>query len=481
MTEKIEHPRENLRGVIRTIITGQCFAAPLPQVLINGGVFSLLILQLGGSKFEVGLVFTLEFIAHSTRVFAARYADVHNQKRMVIRWQIISNAAFLLILLVEPIRLNLGNQAAIWAALVVFFIQRLAIHYGMTAFHPLVADLLPAPIRGRFFGAMRGSFQITALIVSVAAGLLLGDDPAYVMFYILFVVMTLASFVRPALFFIKLPDPQISEHSTVEPLSKTISRPFKDVPFRHFLMFWAYLVFALNLGRPFTVPYMKQDLNFPSSITIYASSLLVLGMAISLVRWGRLADKLGNRLVFLLNVVIIAVSMVVLAFVPHYDASPVGAVIVSVIAITLLGIAIGGLGIGHTVRNMHAAPPRNRGAYMSAFFVTNGVVSAITSSLAGYILDTIPSFVTIFGYQIPLMRIYFPFVGILLLFSILILKNIVPIYERSIRESVSLFVGSLPTVVALPFQAIRAVADLVDRNGKARDDGRDRSTKEEDA
>ena len=59
----------NVRENTRTIIVGQCFGAPLPQVLINGGVFSLLILQLGGSKFEIGLVFMLNFVAQTVRVF----------------------------------------------------------------------------------------------------------------------------------------------------------------------------------------------------------------------------------------------------------------------------------------------------------------------------------------------------------------------------------------------------------------------------
>ncbi len=469
MMNEPENPRGNLRGLVRTIITGQCFAAPLPQVLINGGVFSLLILQLGGSKFEVGMVFTIQFIAQSTRVFAARYVDVHNRKRMVIRWAVISNLIFLAIFIVEPVRLHFGNRYAIWTAIGIFFLQRLAIHRGMTAFNPMLADLLPAPLRGRFFGTMRGAFQITSLVVIVAAGTLLGDEPSYTTFYVLFAVMTLASFVRPILF-LRLPEPHIPERKKPEPLARSISRPFRDAHFRRFLTFWAYLVFAVNLGRPFTVPYMKQDLDFPSSITIYSSSLLVLGMAVSLVQWGRLADRLGNRLVFLLNIIIISLSMVILSFVPHYDAAPAAAIVLSVMAITVLGIAIGGLGIAHTVRTLHAAPSRYRGSYMSAFFITNGVVAAITSSVAGYILDHISSYVTIAGNEIPIMRLYLPCVAILILLSIFILRNITPIYEKSMRESISMFVGSLPTVVTLPLQAIRAVVDLVDRNGKQGED-----------
>ena len=147
MSNEQPDTRENLRGLIRTIIAGQCFAAPLPQVLINGGVFSLLIILLGGSKFEVGMVFTIQFVSQITRVFAARHVDVRNRKWMVIRWALISNILFLLIFTIEPIRVNLGNRVAMWAAIGVFFLQRLAIHRGMTAFNPMIAYFLPAPLR----------------------------------------------------------------------------------------------------------------------------------------------------------------------------------------------------------------------------------------------------------------------------------------------------------------------------------------------
>ena len=294
------HPNE-IRRWINTLIVGQSFGAPLPQVLLNGGVFSLLILQLGGSKFEVGLVFMLNFLSQTVRVFSARYADIRDTRKMFVLWSLVSNIVFLPIFLAGIIRTEFGAQIAVWYVCAVYFAQRVTINVAGTAWQPLVAHIIPTVMRGRFTGAMRRSFQITSLTMIVLAGLYLGDEPSLSRFFAVFAVLLTLSIVRP-LFIARVPRRAVVSGEKPERLAPNMARPFRDRQFRHFLLFWAYLVSAITIARPFTVPFLKLDLGFPSSVTIYASSLLVLGMAISLLRWGRLADRLGNRLVFLLNI-----------------------------------------------------------------------------------------------------------------------------------------------------------------------------------
>jgi len=451
-----DHPPEVVRSAINTIILGQSFGAPLPQVLINGGVFSLLIIQLGGSKFEVGLAFMLNFLAQTVRVFAGRYADVHDTKRMFVRWAQLSNVVFLLMFFVEPIRVAGGNNAAIWFACGVFFLQRTAINVGGTAWQPMMAEIIPTSLRGRFTGAMRRAFQIVSLVVIVLTGLYLGDEPTILRFYAVFAVLLASSVVRPVLI-ARLPSGKHEEGAKPEKLIRNVARPFRDRYFRHFLLFWGYLVFAINLARPFTVPFLKQDLGFPSSVTIYSSALLVLGMAVSLLGWGRMADRLGNRLVFLLNILLIAVAFVLLSLTPTFDASPVLAVVVGAGSILFVGIAVGGLGIAHTVRIMHAAPGPFRGSYMSAFFIVNGIIAGATSSLSGLLLDALPDTVRALGSDVLFMRLYFPFAALLVLFAVPGLLRVKPISERPMRETISIFVESLPSVISLPLSAVRVL------------------------
>lgn len=64
---------------------------------------------------------------------------------------------------------------------------------------------------------------------------------------------------------------------------------------------------------------------------------------------------------------------------PHYARSAASGVIVAMSAFSLIGVAVGGLGIGHTVRQMYAAPRSSRSSYMAVFFMANGLVGAISS------------------------------------------------------------------------------------------------------
>ena len=444
----------DIRSRIRTIITGQCFGAPLPQVLINGGVFSLLILQLGGSKFEVGLVFMLNFVAQTIRIFSARFADVRDTRRMFVLWSHISNLVFLPIFLTEPIRRSFGATAAVLFACGILLLQRIAMNVGGTAYQPLIARIVPTVLRGRFTGAMRRAFQLVSLGVIILAGAFLGNDPDIGRFYIVIGVLLLSSFIRPFII-ARIPGDGSTTGTVPEAITKNIARPFRDKHFRHFLLFWAYLVFAINVARPFTVPFLKQDLSFPSSITIYSSSLLVLGMAVSILRWGRMADRLGNRLVFLLNIGLISFSFVLIACTPNYCTSPVGAIIIGAVSVLLMGVAIGGIGIAHTVRTLNAAPDEYRGSYMSAFFIVNGIIAGITSALSGFLLDALPVEISLLSTNIMLLRLYFPIAAILVLCSIPALRRIIPVSERSMRETFLIFVESLPSVISLPLQAIR--------------------------
>ena len=72
------------------IITAQALGGIMPQLLLNGGVLSLLILELGGTKFEVGAVYMVEFISQSVRILAAHHVDVVSKKKMVILWRLDS-------------------------------------------------------------------------------------------------------------------------------------------------------------------------------------------------------------------------------------------------------------------------------------------------------------------------------------------------------------------------------------------------------
>lgn len=441
------------RKGISTAILGQSLGAPLPQALLNGGLLSLFILTLGGSKFAVGVAFTMNFSAQMVRTLAAPYVDVADRKKMVIFWFTANVILFAGFFFAYPIQVKWGSDVAVWYVVGVFFAQRLSVNIGAAAWMPFLSDMLPESLRGRFFGRMRRNFQFVSFAVIVIIGWYLGASPSVEKFYVLFIVLFIMALTRPLLL-LRLPDIPPQRKDKREPLFKNLARPLRDIEFRKFLIFWGCLALTVNMARPFAVPFLKEDLEFPSSITTYASASLVLGMAIALLPWGRLVDKRGNKFVFFVNIILIAISFNLLAVTPHYETAPTPAMFLALAAFLLTGIAIGGLGVAHTVRQMYAAPAEHRGSYMGLFFTINGIVSGIITTLSGAFLDKLPGTIILFDISLTPIRLFFPLVSLCILATTLLLIRLEELSELPIRYNMANFISLLPPSFTLPLRLI---------------------------
>jgi MFS family permease len=158
-------------------------------------------------------------------------------------------------------------------------------------------------------------------------------------------------------------------------------------------------------------------------------------MVISLRRWGKTADSLGNRLVFLVNTVIMTIAFLLLAAVPAFATSLWASMAVAALSFLLTGVALAGMGIAQIVRLMHTAPPSHRGPYMGLFFVTNGVVSALASSIAGFILDRFPPLLSLGAVTIDPIRIYFGAMAIALVLTAPMIRRLSRVRERPLRDT----------------------------------------------
>jgi MFS family permease len=405
------------------------------QVMINGGVLALLITELGGSKFAVGAGFMANFLAQGARVLSGRHVDVSDRKRMVISWWLVSSAVFATILIPLLLADRLSSTVAVWLVVAIYFAQQVTKNIGGAAWHPWLADIVPRRLQGRFFGNMRRAFQLTSLTVIVVAGWYLGRDPSPMRFVAILAALAAAGFLRPTVL-LRVRRVPPARKGPPERMGPSLLRPLADREFRWFLVFWGAVTFLINVTRPFTVPFLRDDLRFPGSITIYASALLVLGMVVTLKRWGHTADRLGNRLVFFVNTGILSLSFLLLAVIPPYYASQVASIGVAALSFLLTGVGLAGMGIAQIVRLMHSPPSDYRGPYMGLFFVVNGAISAVASASAGFVLDSLPATVILFGGSLNPIRIYFALMAVALMLTAPMVRRLSHIGEGSLGETI---------------------------------------------
>ena len=442
------------RSAIRHSIAAQAVGVLLEVVLAQGGVMALLILALGGGAFEVGLASAIFSVTMVVGVLAAPRVDVSDRRTFLLRGMTLAAIAALGYLLFMPVRRAAGELAAVWFLLLVYLVVNCLMNWGFASWFPMVAEMVPQRMRGRYLGNLRTSWRLTSTTAILLCGLYLGAEPALWKFYPVLGVGLGLWFVRlwllrrlPA-----FPPPRVGKP---EPLMQNLRRPFLDRSFVRFMWVGSAIAAAQMVAWAFIVPYLKETLGFPSSWTMYAVAAIGVGQVMTLMWWGRMTDRWGNRFVFLISILICAAGLGLLIVMPSYRASPAIAFALGAAANLLFGIGSGGWQIAQTVRMLHAAPKDQLGPYTAVFMMVVGVSTGLVTLAGGAVLDGLPRHVEIRGIAVEAPRVYFSIVLGLVLATATLIRQLEPVREPGLRRVVAGLSGILPAPLNLPLVPLR--------------------------
>lgn len=422
---------------IRDSIAAQMMGAVLSTLMRQGGFASLLIIALVPERSElaIGLAFLVMQWSMLARVFAAPFVDLTSRQQFLVRWGKIA-AGCSALLLAAPLVAWLGRPdlalPAFLFALAAYFIT---LQVGLTAWFPLLHVIVPESLRGRYFGTMRRAWQLTGFAAVAICGLVLGQDPDFGRFALVLIPVILLQIGRVVMYS-RLPDPPPSRTASETPSWRDVLVPLRDRPFVEFVLLALLFTVVQQAAVPFVVPFLKTELGFPASTTLYGTACFGLGSALALVTWGRLADAWGTRLVFALGSVAGAAGAGIIAATPPYRTDPVTAAICAVSGLALSGVGASGIGIAYTVRLMRAAPPDRMGSYFNVSQVAVGVTIGLGTAVAGAALRWLPAAVQVAGLQIPTFRLFFLAVGAGLLLLLPLLRRLPRLTRSDTRGDV---------------------------------------------
>lgn len=426
-------PASPVRQAIRDSIVAQAHGIVFQAMLLQGGVAALLLLSLGGSEFEVGLIFMLHNAAFMARLLAAPKLDVGRLKWIVYRWQVISCAAAAAVLAVYPFAMRFDPAVGRWLIVVALGGYFVARQMGQAAWPPLMSQIIPPRLRGRFFGRMRTMLRLGAFAGILFAGLILGQDPAPWQFIPVLAVGVIAYAVR-LYFLAKLPDPEAPRDGAPESLWRVLRRPMTDTPFRRFVSIAFCVRLLPMLTLPFVVPFLVRELGVPSSYAVYASGFAMIGGMLTLGMWGRMADRWGSRSTYTCGLVALACSAVLYAGAPSYDLAPAATLALAALGFALHGAGVAAAGIAETVRMMRQAPGEFRGSYMTLVATAHGLAGAASSLLGGWLLTRMPAEIVLLDQAIYAKRVYFLGASMLVLSTIATLAWLTPVGEPRPRH-----------------------------------------------
>ena len=411
-------PKLEVRRSLRASTFDGTFSSVFENI-VKGVLISNFLLGLGAGAFEVGLLTSIPMMAHLLQPLGAYFSEKTTSRHAYCLW-IFGTARLLWLLPAAGIFMyshgSLTAQALTFLTMGVLTVSNILESVGCASWMSWMAMLVPGKLRGRYFSLRRSLSSLTALLTIPVGGWLVsrwmgGEIEGYGVVLIVAVMMGLASLCFQ--FYMSDVNPQAVKESVAQkpvaqkPGVETISlEPSKQATSeqtkvceakvglladlsksRNFLMLLLFLgvwTFSVNLSAPFFNYYLLDTLHLDVQwVTLY-SSLRYGAFFLAIMLWGRLADRIGNRPVLIINCVLAAT-------IPFMWSFSDGSLYSVWLALPLLHMAQGGtfaaLELCLANIQLELAPLARQSVYFAIAAAVMGVTGAMGTTAGGYLAE----------------------------------------------------------------------------------------------
>jgi MFS family permease len=421
----------NIRRSLRASTLDGAFSSAFENI-VRGVLISNFLIGLGADAFEVGLLSSIPMLAHLLQPLGAYLSEKTASRHLYCFW--IYGVSRLL-WLVPAGGIFAYSHGAINAheltliTMAVLTLSNIFDAIGCASWMSWMAVLVPAQVRGRYFSLRRSLASIVALVTIPICGWLVsswlgGEVEGYGIALIIAVLMGLISLG----FQFQMSDvnPQATvNQQTVNPQtagrSRAQSRPkagdacsserslnltassvtaidaqavekrsglLGDFNFLTLLLFLVLWTFGINLCAPFFSFYMLDELQLGVQwVTLY-SGMIYGAFFLMILLWGKLADRIGNRPVLLLNCLLMAAIPLLWL----YTGNGLMSVWLGLPLIHMLeGGTVAALDLCLANIQLELAPPTRQSHYFAIAAALMGVSGAMGTTV-GSLLAEMPKF-----------------------------------------------------------------------------------------
>ena len=350
----------HLQKTLRLIIYTQCTGA-VSMLLVQNGFVLTYSLRIGIPPHGILFLFSmLSLVGMLLTLPLAYMSDRFGKKRVGLIGAVISLAGFLLLPLAGSLPWAAGF---LWTGLLVFSVGNAT---GMAGWFALLSPIIPAEIRGRFFGKLRISWQTFGLLFSLGvAGLLKWRET--IPMYQAVLAAAAGLLAMRMMLYRKIPELEPERADTDS--FRTMLFGIVKVP--GYISFCCYLFLqALFTGAAATVFGLleKEVLGFSDSRIVVMGNLLALGSIGGFFVGGKMVDRVGTHRVFLSTHGLFALVLTGFCLRGLVPLNPIWPI--SVLTM-LFGAVSGAFGIASTSEMLALIPPKNKS-------IATGVFSALT-------------------------------------------------------------------------------------------------------
>ncbi|WP_150272148.1 MFS transporter [Paenibacillus tepidiphilus] len=381
--------RRNLK-----IATIEGIPSTIFQVLLQGQFLTGYLLYLGASSGQIGFVLAL-----TTLVNVAQIGVAYLIQRLPSRkWALVTFIGLQRLLWVSTGLVPFLFPQEYWviAFIMLYTSAFIANTAGGMLWNSVISDLVPARVRGRYFGIRNTLLNALGSLVIYGGGVVLDRYPGGQGFLILYIVVWIFSFLNIVTFFFYPDVPfEKSEETSFLPMVK---KPLHDRLFMKSTLFLSAWLLLQNITVPLYSYVMLELLHLEyETLSLLNVSQTVLMMA-SFYVWGNLNARYSNKRLLLFTLPIIAASSLLWGLLSILPMLPV-----LFAAHMLFGVGVGGFNqlafnfiIGDT-------PKRERPMYMAMYAALTGLAAFFGPVLGGQIYEWIaewPHWTQVYGLQL---------------------------------------------------------------------------------
>ena len=365
------------RRAMRTAIVLQCFGT-LSHTAFTSGLILVYLTSLNVvSELVLVLISTRVLIDALCRVPCALVAERIGKKRVGLTGLMLTVLGFSALTLAAFAPVG-SRMPAIVAGIVVFAVGESMMVSGWYA---LLSPIVPVVIRGRFFGRLRVSWQITGVLFMAASAFVLTKDAPLAAYQGVFWLMVAGLVVRTVLY-ARLPELEQPSESP-ERFRPAIGRIVRTEGYVSFCAY-LFLLALCTMGAPIVFGLIeKHTLGFGDDQVVWMGNLLAIGMVLGFGLGGKAVDRFGTKPVFLLCH--FGYGAVLLAFLGR-GAAPGPVIVIVGVLNFLYGLVYASASIAITTELLALIPPENKSlstSLLDGLYRTGGALSGI---LAGWAL-----------------------------------------------------------------------------------------------
>ncbi|MCM8814108.1 MAG: MFS transporter [Candidatus Omnitrophica bacterium] len=268
--------------------------------------FTPFILLVGASVRQVAMLNALPNVTAAVlQLFIpAIAARLRSRRRMICRF-VLTQA--LLLVPMAAIALSGRNMPGIFIACVVFFTAGGAL--ATPAWGSLMSDLIAADKRGAYFGWRNRTLGFVTVGSMLLGGAFLHGMKRINPFYGFALLFGGACVCRLFSWFLlnKMYEPPLEQKPEHHFTIVQFVRRIRESNFAKFVLFVALMSFSVNLASPFFSVLMLRELQFNYLLFTMITLTATLTMLVTIARWGRHADIVGNLRVIRFTALLIGV------------------------------------------------------------------------------------------------------------------------------------------------------------------------------